>query len=208
MQKIKAFSLAETLLTLMIIGIVATLMIRVIHRVNPNTEKILFIKSYRALETAVSNIINDPTKYDSTYLTDSERITASAQGTILHQDFRDAPYSSAEISFINKDGYLITGKEVLQNEAVCYFVADQFNNISGVECPNNSGYSFKTSNGVCYSISATNSDGETTVYISPDCVAFSSTEGKHKVTIFRDGKMTVEPNSTAYEWLQRQAELN
>ena len=59
-----AFTMAETLLTLAIIGVVMALMLRAINRVNPNKNKVLFLKSYHAIETVIADIINDSTKYD------------------------------------------------------------------------------------------------------------------------------------------------
>ena len=62
------FTLAETLITIMIIGIMVALMLRTINRVNPDKDKLLFLKTYHAIETVVANVINDPTKYNPTYL--------------------------------------------------------------------------------------------------------------------------------------------
>ena len=44
-----AFTLAETLLTIMIIGILVALMLRAINRVNPDKDKVLFLKAYHAI---------------------------------------------------------------------------------------------------------------------------------------------------------------
>lgn len=205
MQRIKAFTLSETLITLLIIGTLVVLMLRSINRVSPDANKILFIKSYHALEAAVTNIINDSSKYDSTFMTESERSTAISEGVELHQDFRDKPYKTAEVTYIN-NGTQNTKSELSQSEALCYFIADQFNTLGSVACPNKN-KAFQTSNGVCYGVSATNNNGSTDIYISPNC-----DDTSYLVQVFKDGKMTVPSGTgnqeTAYNWMQSQTELN
>ena len=67
-----AFTLAETLLTLTIAGVLMALMLRAINRVNPDKEKILFLKTYHTLEAIMANTMNDPTKYSPNYYSDNE----------------------------------------------------------------------------------------------------------------------------------------
>lgn len=215
-----AFTLAETLITIMIIGILMALMLRTINRVNPDKDKILFLKSYHAAETAVTNIINDSTKYNPTYITESERNQMTADE--LNHDFRDKPYPEATVNYVTANGTQASKKNLTRQNAICYFMADQFNTIGGVNCDNNtgikvgsdtvSGANFRTSNGVCYdNWYGVGTDGSLDGVIDPNCEGASK---GYVVRVFRDGKMTVpetvaghDNQSKAYEWLQKQAEI-
>ncbi len=74
-----AFTLAETLLTLTIAGVLMALMLRAINRVNPDKEKFCFLKTYHALEAVMADTINDPTKYSPNYYTDNEMNQMTAE---------------------------------------------------------------------------------------------------------------------------------
>ena len=64
-QSIKnGFTLAEILLTMIIIGVVMGLLIRTVARVDPDKDKFLFLKSYHAIEEIIRSSVNDFTKYD------------------------------------------------------------------------------------------------------------------------------------------------
>ena len=214
----KGFTLAETLLTIMIIGVLMALMLRTIIRVNPDKDKILFIKAYHAVETAVSNIINDSTKYNQTYLSEEDRTSGEYD---LHHDFRDAPYPEATVNYIS-GGTQKTKTNISRAAAVCYFMVDQLNTLGDVNCDSNTGITvgdskviganFRTSNGVCfdnwYGVTAA---GQVDGVIDPNCEGASS---GYVVRVFKDGKITVPSTSTsnanqskAYEWLQKQAEI-
>ena len=88
----RAFTLAETLITITIIGVVMALMLRAINRVNPDKDKIQFIKTYHALESVIADVINDPKKYDQSFYTDQEIADMTADS--LHIDFRYKPYET------------------------------------------------------------------------------------------------------------------
>ena len=49
----KGFTLAEVLLTMVIIGVVMALLIRTVARVDPDKDKFLFLKSYHAIEEII-----------------------------------------------------------------------------------------------------------------------------------------------------------
>ena len=213
----KAFTLAETLLTIMIIGILVALMLRAINRVNPDKDKVLFIKAYHATEAAIGNIINDQTKYDPTYLTDDEIDAAEAEGTELNLDFRFKPYPDATADITNANGEQQEIKNISQSQAVCYFLADQLNTVGAVKCTSNGtegidGANFRLSNGVCfYNWSGVKSNGSVDGVIDPTCT--SASEG-YVVRVFYDGKVTVPETATghsnqskAYEWLQNQTDV-
>lgn len=211
----KAFTMAETLLTIMIIGVLMALMLRTINRVNPDKDKLLFLKSYHAAENAIANTINDASKYDPTYYTEAQRATL----TDGHLDFRYAPYPTAIVTYTTSTGAQATKSPVTLSTAVCYFMADQMNTIGAVNCENNggidvgeagtvAGVNFRTSNGVCFNNWSGYSGNSHTGKIDTDCDGTGI-----DVTVFYDGKMTVPPGTAgtdqnkAYNWLQKQAEI-
>lgn len=226
-----AFTLAETLLTLTIAGVLMALLLRAVNRVNPDKEKILFLKTYHAIETVMANTINDVTKYSPNYYSDTEiaQMTEEEKKQ-LHRDFRDLPLSSAQVSFI-QDGKQKTActksekgdgsevlncdKELKKENAMCYFIADQINSIGNINCDDNSTVNIKTSQGACIrnlvgiyeGASESEPDGSNDPVIDPLC-----NEEGYAIWIFNDGKMTVpeEHNGIggrqkkAYEWMNDQ----
>ena len=228
-----AFTLAETLLTLTIAGVLMALMLRAINRVNPDKEKILFLKTYHALETVMANTINDSTKYSPNYYSDSEidKMTTEEKNS-LHLDFRYTPLPSAKVTFI-KDGKQKTAcpkvtkgdgtvdtqgcdVELTKDNAMCYFIADQLNSVGDVNCEEEgSVINMKTSQGACLrnfvgvydGASDSQPNGSNDPVIDPLC----NNQG-YVIWIFHDGKMTVpeehygigERQKKAYEWMNDQ----
>lgn len=64
----RAFTLAEVLVSLALLGVLAAILIPVISRAKPNPNKVMFKKAYSTLENVVAKMINDDTIYpDTTY---------------------------------------------------------------------------------------------------------------------------------------------
>lgn len=59
----KGFTLAETLITLALVGIIAAFVIPAITKTTPNQNKVLFKKAYSSLERAISDLSNDEVDY-------------------------------------------------------------------------------------------------------------------------------------------------
>lgn len=214
-KKPLAFTLAEALLALTIIGVLMALMMRSVNRVSPDKEKILFIKTYHALEHAIANTMNDPSRYDPNYYSDNdvENMTAEEKAD-LHRDFRDAPMKDAKV---NVNGEITScnanspSNPCLKKEnAMCYFIADSINTVGDVDCVNNT-LNMKTSNGVCLrNLVNVDANGSKTFTVDPLC----NNEG-YAVTIFSDGKMTVPSTnadigtrqSKAYNWIMDQTQV-
>lgn len=72
----RAFTLAETLVTLVMIGIIASLTTPMLMNVLPNQNKVKFKKAYSTLENVISNMSNDEVNYPSTIM--GTNITSSA----------------------------------------------------------------------------------------------------------------------------------
>jgi len=222
-EKSYAFTLAEALLTISIIGITMALMLRGINRINPDKEKILFIKTYHAIEYAVANIINDHTKYNpNTYSeTDLEELSEEEQND-LSLNFSHRPLKNATAII---DGKKIQtcikqqgGTCISQENALCYFLAEKLNAVGEVNC-DTTHTNIKTTTGVCLrNLGKQFDDNLGTFYINiePQC----DNKG-YEVIVFNDGKMTVpqEPinekadedtkarQEKAYNWMHSQTQV-
>ena len=129
----KAFTLAEALIALMIIGVIAALILRTLNRVTPDKEKVMYIKAYHTLEQVVADTINDPSKYD-------QEIGAASAA-----DFSQAPLDLWGTSISGASGCNSVG----QSNALCCFMADKVNIIGTGNCSAND--NFTTTNGIKWS---------------------------------------------------------
>lgn len=231
-EKSFAFTLAEALLTITIIGVTMTLMMRGINRINPDRDKILFIKTYHAMEQVVANIINDPSKYDPNYYSTEEIENLDEYGLDeddLHNDFSVAPVPEATVTI---NGEVIPTCESLtsstatkciqQRNALCYFMADAMNTIGEINCESeNQRPHFKTSTGVCVNHIASPFDEfiDIQVNMDPNCSPTQNVEvynsNTYAIRIFKDGKMSVPEThtgigtrqKTAYNWMHNQTQV-
>ena len=213
-----AFTLAETLLTLTIAGVLMAVMMRAINRVNPDKEKILFLKTFHAMEAVMADTINDPTKYSPNYYADNEiEKMSDEEKSSLHLDFRYTPMPSARVTVI-EDGVQKTACpsvtkgdgtidkqgcdiELTRNNALCYFTAAQMNTIGEINCKNGDGITvngkkegginMRFSNGACIGwLNGPDADGIHRFSIVPSCNA-GDKNLRYAVYITTDGKLTV-----------------
>ena len=59
----KAFTLAETIVVIVIIAFIATVLMRSLGDVHPDQEKIMFKKAYQITERTVGELVNDESIY-------------------------------------------------------------------------------------------------------------------------------------------------
>lgn len=216
-----AFTLAEALLTITIIGITMTLMMRGINRISPDKEKILFIKTFHAMEHVIADTISDPTKYDQNYYTDIELDDMEAEDK--HIDFCFDPLDEASVTIDGKTIYSCkhskadSAKCIDKDNAICYFLANGMNTSGPVNCQNNTDMNFRTTNGVCiYNLVGMDKDYSDPV-MSPLC---NKENDKDLVTngyafvIYGDGKMSVpkthqgvKNQEKAYNWMKDQTQV-
>lgn len=182
MKKQKAFTLAESLMTIMFISVLVLLLMSAIKNI-PNKQRIVFIKAFRSLETATTDIIRDSSRYDqSPYAT---------QSMLLNQQ----PLSTGTVSIV---GVTLTDKN-----AYCYFVAEQMNvTKGGVNCSNTSKKNFQSTNGACYYNLYPFDSTYRDVIIDTACK--NKTKDKFAVRIMADGKITI-PSTGASSANQRKA---
>lgn len=65
-MKQKGFTLAEVVLSIVILGMLSAILIPVIRKALPDNNKVMFRKSYSVLEAAISDMINDDQAYPAT----------------------------------------------------------------------------------------------------------------------------------------------
>lgn len=63
MRNNKAFTLAEVMITMAILGILASVLLPAVSKVRPNENKALFKKAYYVAERMVSELVNDESLY-------------------------------------------------------------------------------------------------------------------------------------------------
>lgn len=64
-NRIKGYTLAEVLITIAILGVIAAVLIPTITKTTPNAKKVMFKKAYNSLENGVNALINDNILYPS-----------------------------------------------------------------------------------------------------------------------------------------------
>ncbi len=194
-MKNKAFTMAEIMIVLTLIGVLTTIMLSSMSRLSPDRKKIIFKKAYQTIERTVAELVNDESlyPYDSTSIgfKNTEKITW--------------PGSNEEYSGGNK--FINLFKRKLN-------IIDEYRN-------NNNVLYFLTSDGIAYHIDASTFTGtssdETTISVDtngedgPNCgrnasnvLSTGCNEGNQdifRVFVSYDGKVTVE-DPLAIEYLK------
>lgn len=216
---ISAFTMGEILVVMVVLGLIMSILVRAIVRVDPDKDKILFIKSYNAVEQVIANSLSDSAKYDQNVYTKSE---LEAWEGDKHFNLSYAPIDEAYVSYISegdKASACKTGctSTLTQATAPCYYLVEHMNTLGKVDC-SASAMNFKNSIGVCFwNWNAASIANEAAEYfdaiIDPSC-ARSTAAGVgagYAVRIYRNGVITVPETSTltnnssqkkAAEWIQ------
>lgn len=106
--KTAAFTLAETMITLTIIGVIAAMTIPVIMKTTPNNNAIMFKKAYATLEKTIYNMINDEANYPSSMTGNDNN-------------------SKTVLAGLNYEAVTTNGTR----NKFCYLFFDQLNTVSG-----------------------------------------------------------------------------
>lgn len=137
-MKKQAHTLAEVLIALGIIGILAALMLPLVNKMRPDSTKVMYIKTYDAIVTAVKSIVSNDAIYPTM---DANR------------DYKRAPlFNTATVK-------LTDGTEIGGDTKFCQAMALAFNRVgdnqvacSNTYSENNFDPSFTTNNGVDFLI--------------------------------------------------------
>lgn len=179
-NKLKAFTLAETLIAMVMVGILAAMVTPVIIGLTPSTNKVMFKKAYSTLESAVSNMINDSTNYPQGIT----GLDSSTTNTVVAGFNNEVTTTNTKSKF-------------------CYFLFDQLNTISGdsTSCPaiasSGTSSAVATSDGIIWYVYVPYADTTTfsTTYSASDSFPRNSTLYSTKVIVDVNG--TTGPNCTA-----------
>lgn len=158
-NKKTAFSLAETLIAVLIIGIMAVILIPMLNKTTPDKNKVVLRKAYTNLAQAVTTMINDDVNYPGTQVTDPGNIP------------RGFNYTNAV-----PNGNGTTNK-------FCYFLSDLMNTVGASSCPDNSFSGmytspiFTTSDGITWYLYLAGNDttgADTQFKIGSDSAAYAT----------------------------------
>ncbi|MDD3436574.1 MAG: prepilin-type N-terminal cleavage/methylation domain-containing protein [Candidatus Gastranaerophilales bacterium] len=130
----KGFTFSEMLVTILIIGIVAAIIIPLIPNIMPSQNKVMFKKAYSTLENTVSELINNSMYYPE------EQTALDAGGVTVSRGFNYTLNSSG--------GYYTNNK-------FCTLFSDLLNTVGSVSCPayNVAGTgTFTTTDGVVWTL--------------------------------------------------------
>lgn len=191
----RAFTLAEALIALCIIGVIVALLLRTLNRVTPNKEKVMFVKAYHALEQVVADTINDPNKYDQEF------------GALENADFRHDPLapdgSAAPVVDVQGTSFTVTA-----SNALCAFAGEKLNIVGSIQCGSSSRQNpnFVTSNGIVwYGLDGAITQGAPKV-VTID-VNGAEEDGEYKIQVYYDGKVSVPTGGKEEEFLSSQTKI-
>ena len=194
-----AFTMAEALLTITILGVIATLMIRSINRINPDKDKVLFLRGFHAMEAATSNAVNNASYYDP----DINSVNRDKD----YSDFGGNPLPTAKIEISTSSGIIPAlcstdstlancSKKISKTNAVCYFTAAEMSLAGPANCADGEKImNYRSGNGSCYYGLA----GRVPPFdfvIDPSCKGI---EYGYAVTVYPSGNLTVPSASATYE---------
>ena len=180
-NKKNAFTLGEILVTLMIVGIIAALIIPIIKNIQPDRQKLMFKKAYTTVERIVTELINDDYLYSET---------------------------SDKIGLDNTNNVEVNGNNYSGNTKFCRLFAMKVNIVdeTAIRCPGTPGTtgtfglpSFITTDNIAFYIPSTNfaTDAKITVDTNgnkePNCIYSTTCEKPDVFEIYvqADGKIYV-----------------
>ena len=140
MKNLKGFTLAEILITLVIIGILASIMLPALKKASPNREQIMLKKAYYILGRNVNELINDEEFYPDR---DTENLTGFSNVSIADQtaDGREARYHGTEYSGNSKFCGLFAAKMNIRGNVNC-----------DIEIGLDAGGNFQSADGIIWSM--------------------------------------------------------
>ena len=142
-MKKKGFTLAELILTMGIIGVIAAIIAPSLGNIMPDQNKAKVLKAYNVLTNTTNELINNPSIYAEDY---------DSQNNTMYEglaSYRSAPdqtdYPDSKFSGITKFPRLLTEVLSLSEDAKAV----------------TNGYSFTTTDGICWNVTANQATYET-----------------------------------------------
>ncbi len=173
MKNIKAFTLAETLIVLSIIGVVAILLLGTLTKSAPDKNKAMFKKAYSVTERTIAELVNDETLY---------------------------PYDPERIGFLNTDEVEIPGTSDTAegDQKLCKLFTNKLN-ILGEPAFDGGDCTFETTDGIFWTMPVGVSDFSTKKIIKVDVNGKEGAPNKDEgddqdifsINIYSDGRVNV-----------------
>ena len=191
LEKTKGFTLAEILITLAVLGILAAIMLPTVTQARPNKHKSLFKKAYYVAERMVYELVNDEDLYPSTSVT-------LGLDNVSDVEYLGTHYGSASVENDKKSkfcGLFARKVNTTSDTAQCDSVHSTFANTDSNKP------SFKTTDGIAWYMPFTDfsGSGAETIRVDvngeakPNC-AYSNTcpdPDRFEIRVVKDGKMFV-----------------
>lgn len=175
----KGFTLAETLISLTIIGVIAALTMPGLLNSRPNKSKAMFLKAYNTLTTQIVDILSDPSLYYTTYDANGNPNCSGLGCTSLPTD---PNYSDSKYSGKNKFVYLFASRL----------------NLQGSPTESDGEIIFRTMDGLLWTFQS-NSSGSFAVLIE-------TSKTSHALDVDSEGGITPR-NPQDYVWLREATSL-
>ena len=177
----KAFTVAETLITLGIIGVIATLLLSTIVRQKPNAEMINFRKAYNLTTKIVYDMMQSSALYASPSFSDTSQTTVEVGGS--------RPSGNAKF---------------------CLIFASYLNTKGSINCTSNADPTFTTLDGMKWKLPISNFSSQQTIMVDvngnkkPNCEYNSNSckePDQFKIGINKEGKISIT-DTKALEYLE------
>ena len=210
MENKKGFTVSEVMVTLVLVGVLAGILVPQIMNMRPSTEKVMFRKAYSTIETAVSELINNLAAYP-----------------VVMDDSVDTPSERVEQGFHNQDMTSATTNIPAGTvNKFCYLLSQQLNIVGSAACTDPNTNTFTTSDGIAWTVytptppfpmsstdystlitvdvNGQNADGtaklpncSTKALINPavsKCASANVIPDTYQIGVRYDGKLNIDPN--------------
>lgn len=176
-----AFTLAETMIAMVMVGALAAILIPTVMRLVPDTNAVMFKKAYSTLETTIGNMISNEAYYSSSLTGTDVNLTTVPRG------FNNTTASSGSGTY-NK---------------FCYLFFDQLNTVSGgsASCPlvaaSGTSTAVITSDGISWYVYVPYADSTATGTNTATTTEWPLNPSYYTTKIIVDVNGTKAPNCTA-----------
>lgn len=204
-----AYTLAEILTVMVIFSVAMGILVRTIVRVDPDKNKLLFVKAYQATEEVFAQSLNDGLLYDQNIYTRTELENWTDD---RHFNLADTPLFEAKITFIDdskqktacpssSSGENACDVALTKNNAPCLYIARYLNTLGPVSCSGESSeeLNLRTSTGICYYNWSASSLSDTQksfdAVIDPNCSRTATNKAGYAIRVYASGAMEVPEKS-------------
>lgn len=199
-MKKQAFTLAEVMIVMVTLGLLAAILIPVITKTKPDKTKIMFKKAYYVTERVVSELVNDETLYNDSdadnphfvdqggVIIDGVDLDTDASGATNHDKF--CLLFASKVNTIGTPACTAAKSKPTKSDAA----ADEINNTATLGSGN-----FMTTDGITWHLPTTVAAGYTTVFTDPNDTPAPTTGTSRDILIDINGtsaKTAASPNCT------------